>query len=99
MSQAAYPNGPHSPLEIATLLHSWKVGLAVRLAFWPDPLSLTDPAVFHLEQVASARHLTDVYLLALAVARGGRLVTFDARVPWRGVAAAESSSMEVVSTV
>ena len=99
MSQAAYPNGPYSPLEIAALLHLWKVELGDRLAFWPDSLSLTDPAFFHLEQVASARHLTDVYLLALALERGGRLVTFDARVPWRGVAAADEGSLEVVSTV
>lgn len=37
----------------------------------------------------SPRHTTDVYLLALAVAQGGRLVTFDGHVPWHAVRGAE----------
>jgi predicted nucleic acid-binding protein len=41
--------------------------------------------------VLGSRRLTDVYLLALAVRRGGRLVTFDHVVP---LAAVESAREE-----
>ncbi len=45
--------------------------------FWPDSISVCDPRLFAHDQVLSPKPLTDVYLLALAVANGGRLVTFD----------------------
>ena len=97
MSQPAYPNGPYTPLEIARLLAGWKDNLGSRLAFWPDSLSLNDSNIFHLEHVGSARHLTDVYLLALAVRHHGRLVTFDRTVPWRAVSGASEQALEIVS--
>lgn len=49
-------------------------------AFWPDDLSITDVAVFDWERLQGHQQVTDVYLLALAVAHGGRLVTFDQRI-------------------
>ena len=49
-------------------------------AFWPDDLSLTDTAVFDWTLLQGHQQVTDVYLLALAVNRGGRLVTFDQRI-------------------
>ena len=49
-------------------------------AFWPDDLSITNAAAVRLEPLARAPEITDVYLLALAVAHGGRLVTFDQRI-------------------
>lgn len=45
--------------------------------FWADDISLLDAAHFHHERIHSPRQLTDLYLLALAVRHGGRLVTFD----------------------
>jgi uncharacterized protein len=45
--------------------------------FWPDDLSLLDTTLIDHSRVLSPRHLTDVYLLALAVKHGGRLVTLD----------------------
>ncbi len=45
--------------------------------FWPDSLSLLDTGRLHWDQVLTSRQITDAYLLALAVARGGRLVTLD----------------------
>lgn len=49
-------------------------------AFWPDDISITDAAVFDWDRLQGHQQVTDVYLLALAVAHGGRLVTFDQRI-------------------
>ncbi len=49
-------------------------------AFWPDDLSLTDTAIFDWDRLQGHQQITDAYLLALAVAHGGRLVTFDQRI-------------------
>lgn len=49
--------------------------------FWPDQISLRDEKIFATERIHSSRQLTDLYLLALAVANGGRLVTFDRGIP------------------
>ena len=45
--------------------------------FWPDNLSLCDEKYFITSQIHSSRHLTDIYLLALATQHRGRLATFD----------------------
>ena len=44
--------------------------------FWPDDVSLSDARLF--PTLPRAKALTDLYLLALAVKRGGRFATFDA---------------------
>ena len=49
-------------------------------AFWPDDVSITDAALFDWDRLQGYQQITDVYLLALAVAHGGRLVTFDQRI-------------------
>ena len=46
--------------------------------FWPDSLSLRDKVVF--PQLSRSKHLTDFYLLALAVSRKGKFATLDPRV-------------------
>lgn len=45
--------------------------------FWPDDISLRESARFDRAQLRGHQQVTDVYLLALATSRGGRLVTFD----------------------
>ncbi len=45
---------------------------------WPDDLSLRDRSM--LPKLPDSRHLTDCYLLALAVQRKGRFVTLDGNV-------------------
>jgi toxin-antitoxin system PIN domain toxin len=45
--------------------------------FWPDEISLRDAAIFDVGRLIGHRQVSDVYLLGLAVRRGGRLVTFD----------------------
>lgn len=46
--------------------------------FWPDDLSLLDSKAF--PSLPGSRHLTDLYLLALAVKRRGQLATLDRRI-------------------
>jgi hypothetical protein len=44
--------------------------------FWSDDVSLSDPRLF--PSLPASKHLTDLYLLGLAVKHGGRFATFDA---------------------
>lgn len=52
--------------------------------------------VFQPAYIQGHRQLTDVYLLALAVANQGRLVTFDQSVPLKAVIGAEPLHLEVI---
>lgn len=85
VSQPRYP----SPVPVATAVE--RLRRATRTdhhQFWECDLSPTDPAVFDPSHLHGPRQVTDAYLLALAVARGGRLVTFDRSVPLSAVAGA-----------
>jgi toxin-antitoxin system PIN domain toxin len=78
LSQPAYP-GSLPPAAIAARLTEaaatqWHV-------FWPDDLSLLGKDRVDWRHVLGSRQLTDIYLLALAVRHGGRLVTFDRAIP------------------
>jgi hypothetical protein len=44
-------------------------------------VSLLEPRVADASRIHGPRQLTDLYLLALSVHRGGRFVAFDASVP------------------
>ena len=65
-------------------------------AFWVEPVSLRDEARFRLNHVQGHRQLTDVYLLALAVERQGRLVTFDGSIPLKSAIGATPAHLVVV---
>lgn len=70
---ANYPSGPGSPRKARPLLHSLLAAPGHR--FWPDDVTLADSR--HFPSLPASKHLTNIYLLALAVKRGGRLATFD----------------------
>ncbi len=53
--------------------------------FWPDDISLVDPAKVDPAQILTSAQVTDSYLLALAVSHGGRLATFDRRLSVKAV--------------
>jgi len=75
---AQLPGGAWLPEHTAD--HLLLLTLGSSYEFWPDALS---PAVMHeVRQAATARQLTDRYLLGLARRHGGTVVTFD-----RGLAA------------
>jgi toxin-antitoxin system PIN domain toxin len=75
----SYPrqSGAGSPPEVARLLHDLRG--APGHAFWPDDISLLDAEFIDLDAILHSRHITDSYLLALAVKHGGRFATFDRR--------------------
>ena len=68
-----FPGGPGSTQAARATIQQWKSTPGHQ--FWPDDVSLCDSANF--PDLPSAKHLTDCYLLGLAVKHGGKLVTFD----------------------
>ena len=66
-----------TPLEALGVLR--EIMALDRHEFWPDEISLhEDPAPARM--MAGHRQVTDAYLLALAIGKGGKLVTFDRHV-------------------
>ena len=72
--QGRYPLRPTAAQAIALL--RMQLGQASH-EFWPDDISIADGALFDSNRILGPKQITDVYLLALAVKNGGRLVTFD----------------------
>jgi toxin-antitoxin system PIN domain toxin len=54
-------------------------------AFWSDDVSFLDDASFDHGVVLKGEHITDAYLLALAVKNNGRFVTLDHNFPTNAV--------------
>lgn len=65
-------------------------------AFWPDDISLLDEQLIDRNHVLGPKQLTDIYLLALAVKHGGRLVTFDRAIPIAAVRGAQARHLVVI---
>ena len=93
VSQPRYPQ--RLALAAATSILLAQIGTAGH-EFWPDDISITDPAVFDHGRILGPNQITDVYLLALAVKNGGRLVTFDRGIPIAAVRGAESRHVVVI---
>jgi toxin-antitoxin system PIN domain toxin len=64
--------------------------------FWPDEISLLNGRIFRAALIAGHQKITDVYLLGLAVHRGGRLVTFDRSIPLQPVVGAEPRHLKLL---
>ena len=64
--------------------------------FMPDDISLLTPGRIDIPAVSGHRQLTDVYLLALAVAHGMRLVTLDRGVRLVAVRGANDTHLAVI---
>lgn len=77
LGHARYPQGPGSPAAAATLMEGLRDHEGHVL--WEDQISLFTTPHVRLELVGVAAQITDTYLLALAVQRGGRLATLDKR--------------------
>lgn len=93
VSQPAYP-APVTPHEAAGRLREasdtqWH-------EFWPDDINLISDASVDWLHILGSRQITDVYLLALAVQHGGRLVTLDRRVSLAAVGNASSERLVVI---
>jgi len=93
LSNIAYAGGHESALSIRKRLKVFcESGYHT---FWPDQLSLRDERRFDLVSVTH-KQITDIYLLGLATENGGRLVTFDRRIPLRAVIGADTDQLEII---
>ncbi|MBV9889880.1 MAG: VapC toxin family PIN domain ribonuclease [Rhizobacter sp.] len=84
MSAPAY-SATHraTPEQIADGLKALARGL--NHEFWPDDVSLLDEALVDFSRLHGHRQITNAYLLALSMRRGGMLASFDAGVPLSAV--------------
>ena len=65
--------------------------------FWVDDISFRDAAHFEVSKLHGHNQITDAYLLALAAAHGGALVTFDQSVALSVAKMAKSTNLLVLS--
>ncbi len=92
VSQNSYPNPVPLSDAIAVLKRQIAEG---GHEFWPDSIALVDTEKFDHSHVLGPRQLTDVYLLAIAVKHGGRLVTFDRGVSLNAVRGACAKHLSI----
>ena len=93
LSQPSYPNAIGVPQAIDLLREATSTE---HHRFLPDDASLLDSASVDSQRLLSARQVTDVYLLALAVAHGMRFVTLDRSVSSNAVFGADERSLVVL---
>jgi toxin-antitoxin system PIN domain toxin len=90
MSQPRYPN-PVTTAEAADRLAA--ATRAGHHSYWSCDVSVLDEEVVDRSYLHGPKQVTDVYLLALATANGGRFVTFDDTVPIAAVPRATPDSI------
>ena len=95
ISNAGYKGGAERPETLVTGLRRFCASRHHQ--FWPDAVSLTDPAIFNAGYLHGHRQLTDVYLLGLAKRMDGRLATFDAAIPWKAIVGGQPDLLEVIA--
>lgn len=66
--------------------------------FWADSVSFRDDTLFNSSFATSYHHLPDLYLLGLAAKMGGRLATFDRRIPVRAIVGGRNDLLQVVGS-
>ncbi len=64
--------------------------------FWADEVSITDDELFDFNRIHGHNQITDAYLLALAVRRGGTLVTLDRAITLDAVRGAKPQHLLVL---
>ena len=76
-SHVKYPNRPGDVATVMAILRDFCRGEGHH--FWEEDVSLRD--LLLPGTVITHNHITDVYLLGLAVHRGGKLATLDQNIP------------------
>ncbi|MCL2787064.1 MAG: PIN domain-containing protein [Micrococcales bacterium] len=77
ISQPAYTN----PFDIDSAASALRASTTSPFhVFWPCDISLLDADLVSPSTILGPAHITDAYLLALAIAHGGAFVTFDHRI-------------------
>lgn len=93
LSAAAYSDPPETPTAVIGRLRQFCE--SGNHEFWADEFSVRDLRSAKGHALAN-RQLTDVYLLALAHHRNGRLTTFDRSIPLDAVDGATSRHLEII---
>ncbi len=93
LSQSSYPNSVPAAQVAERLAEATR---HPSHEFWSDSISLLQPGCLTWNRVLSSRHVTDVYLLALAVQRGGCFVTLDRGIPLDAVGGASPEHLLVL---
>jgi toxin-antitoxin system PIN domain toxin len=93
ISQPRYPS-PIAPAEAIELL--MRASRAGQHEFWACDVSLLDATIVDRSRLHGPRQVTDAYLLALAAAHDGRLVTFDRSLPLSSVHGATDDHLTVL---
>lgn len=78
-----YPNSAGSPAAVIPIVS--RLRALPGHVFWQDDFSLVDSEWVDATDITTPNQVTDTYLLALAVARGGQLATFDLRLSTKAV--------------
>jgi toxin-antitoxin system PIN domain toxin len=93
MAHPGYPNAR----PVAEVAQRLRVATAQSIhEFWAESVSVLDTSRIDPTRIHGPRQLTDVYLLALAVAREGRLVTFDRSLAVGAVVGATNAHLVVL---
>jgi hypothetical protein len=93
MSRPAYSNPLPAPAVIARLAQA---AAHPGHEFWSADISLLEEDRIASQRLLSGLQVADVYLLALAVRRNGRFVTFDGRIPLEAVRGAQPHHLVVL---
>ena len=93
VSQSGYPS-PITPHEAISRLQ--RATATEHHEYWPCSMSILDAKTIDGSRILGPRQVTDAYLLATAVANGGRFVTFDRSVPVAAVPSANADHLVVV---
>lgn len=93
VSQPAYPS-PVTPYQAVQRLE--RATNTRYHEFWSCSVSILDDEIIDRTKLLGPRQVTDAYLVALAVANGGRFATFDRSVPVSAVRWANEVHLVVV---
>jgi uncharacterized protein len=81
---ASHPQYPNRPGDVRTVLDLLKRFCRAREhQFWDEDLSIRD--LLQTERILTSAQITDIYLLGLAVHKGGRLATLDRHLPFDAI--------------
>ena len=95
MSHPGYSRGARfTPGDLISRLQTFAT--ETNHEFWPDDVSLRDGKIFTAGRMHSSRQLTDLYLLAMAAGRGGKLATFDKGIPISTVCIAKAENLYII---
>jgi uncharacterized protein len=93
ISQPKYP----SPVSLFKAVERLRLATSTEYhEFWPCSISFLEDRRIDSSRVHGPRQVTDIYLLALAVEHGGRLITLDESIPLSAAPGATPKHLVVI---